>query len=73
MNLETHNGGYMVTKLYEHTNDQDQISCEEAPIISWFDGSKEWYKHGKRHRTDGPAIEYVDGSNEWWVDGNRII
>jgi hypothetical protein len=29
----------------------------------------EWWRHGKRHRTDGPAVLHADGSQEWWADG----
>ena len=36
------------------------------------DGSKFWYKHGLRHRTQGPAIEYSLGRKEWFLDGENM-
>ncbi len=34
-------------------------------------GTKVWYKDGKRHRVDGPAVEYANGAKIWYVDGKR--
>ena len=44
---------------------------KEYTIKTSEDGTKEWFRNGKRHRTDGPAI---DGPNkrEWWVNGVQI-
>ena len=45
---------------------------EDGPAIEWADGSKEWYKEGKRHRDDGePAVEYTYGKKEWYKEGLR--
>lgn len=33
--------------------------CEDGPAVIHKNGDKFWYKHGKRHRTDGPACEFV--------------
>jgi len=41
---------------------------EDGPAIEWDDGSKEWFKNGKRHRDDGPAIEWYDGEAEWCLN-----
>ena len=43
----------------------------DGPAVERANGSKEWYKDGKRHRLDGPAVEYVNGDKAWWVDGKR--
>jgi antitoxin component YwqK of YwqJK toxin-antitoxin module len=42
---------------------------EDGPAIEYADGSKEWYRNGKRHREDGPAIEWSDGTKEWHRNG----
>ena len=34
-------------------------------------GVKEWYLHGKLHRTDGPAVIHEDGAKEWWLNDVR--
>lgn len=34
-------------------------------IVVSDDGTKIWYKNGKRHREDGPAIEAADGTRMW--------
>jgi hypothetical protein len=33
------------------------------------DGSREWYRDGELHRTNGPAVKRSDGSREWYRDG----
>ncbi len=35
---------------------------------TYTDGSKEWYKNGKLHRTNGPAVEYPEGSKAWYLN-----
>ncbi len=50
------------------------ISFTEVPdkytgIAIRSNGSKCWFKEGKRHRIDGPANEYFDGSKIWWIEG----
>lgn len=42
------------------------------PAIVYIDGQQEWYKHGKRHRTDGPAVLFTDGKGEYWVDDQKL-
>ena len=34
-----------------------------------LDGSKNWFRNGRRHREDGPAIEYSDGVKQYWYEG----
>lgn len=43
----------------------------DGPAVEWADGSKEWYKHGKRHRPtqDGPAAEWSDKRKDWYIHG----
>jgi hypothetical protein len=35
------------------------------------DGSKSWYKDGKRHQLNGPAKIWANGHKEWWLEGKR--
>lgn len=42
---------------------------ENGPAIEYADGSKAWYRHGRRHRIDGPAIEWASGGKEWYLNG----
>jgi hypothetical protein len=49
-------------------------SFQEIPenftgIVEYANGTKIWYKEGKRHREDGPAVEYADGEKRWWIEG----
>ena len=41
----------------------------DEPAVTWADGSKEWWKHGQRHRTNGPAIMRADGMRAWYIEG----
>ena len=45
---------------------------DNGPAIEWTDGSKRWYKEGRRHRLDGPACENNDGHKEYWIEGKHI-
>lgn len=37
-------------------------------VVEYYDGYKEWWIEGKRHRIDGPAVEYPDGVKCWWIE-----
>jgi hypothetical protein len=45
------------------------VHRDEGPAIEWADGTRQWYRDGKRHREDGPAIEHPDRTMEWYRDG----
>ena len=39
----------------------------KGPAIEHADGTKEWWKKGKRHRSQKmPVIEYSNGTKEWY-------
>ena len=43
---------------------------DDGPAVEYLDGSKEWWKNGRRHRLDGGAFMNAKGIyTEWWVDG----
>jgi hypothetical protein len=39
-----------------------------GPVTS-TDGTKEWWKNGGLHRTDGPAMIFTNGSKFWCIEG----
>lgn len=39
--------------------------------IKWYNGTKFWYKDGKKHRIDGPAVEYSNGYKYWYIEGKE--
>jgi len=45
------------------------IHREDGPAVEWTDGTKEWYRNGKRHREDGPALIFINGRKEWYKYG----
>jgi len=45
---------------------------EDGPACEWSDGTKLWYRDGKRHREDGPACEWYDGGKSWFIDGKYM-
>ena len=50
--------------------ESNEIPKNFTGIIEWAsDGTKQWFKEGKRHREDGPAIEHSDGSKYWYKNG----
>lgn len=38
----------------------------------WWFTTREWWRHGKLHRTDGPAVDRVGCAVEYWVNGRRL-
>lgn len=50
---------------------KESVVTEEADpeITIGPDGTKEWYRNGKRHRDGGPAIEWFDGTKVWFQNG----
>lgn len=59
-------------KNAEKRNAQGVLHCEDAPAVTWSDGSKCWFFHGKLHRLDGPAVEYSGGYKAWYID-NKLV
>ena len=53
----------IIEQLPKEHDMTEQPTCTTLP-----DGSKEWYLHGERHRTDGPAVEQADGSKVWFLN-----
>jgi hypothetical protein len=55
------------------TTDSDGLyhSFNDEPAVIWHNGIKEWYKHGKRHRTTGAAYIQPDNFSEFWIEGRR--
>jgi len=52
-------------------NKADQLHREnDLPAVIYKNGSKEWWKNGKRHReNDMPAVININGYNAWLVNG----
>jgi hypothetical protein len=38
-------------------------------VVIRKNGSKEWYRNGRLHRSDGPAIERHNGDKKWYKNG----
>jgi len=45
------------------------MNYEKYDVLVYENGDVEWYKNGRRHRTNGPAIEWRDGTRKWYRDG----
>jgi hypothetical protein len=63
---------YMIMVLNFGISIMNDIEPMDLPA-EWADGSKEWYLHDKRHRTDGPAVEYANGYEAWYYEGKQIV
>lgn len=44
-------------------------SIGDLPAIEHVDGTKQWYKWGRLHRSLGPAIELFIGIKKWYLHG----
>ena len=42
-------------------------------VIIYPNGTKSWYKDGKRHRENGPAIECADGNKSYYLNDEQFI
>jgi len=54
----------------ETLNDKGELhSFDGNHAVETSDGSKFWYKEGKRHRLNRPAIEFNNGCKFWYKEG----
>ena len=44
-------------------------SFKGKAAILFKDGTKIWYKHGRRHRLDGPAYLGITFGHQWYING----
>jgi len=45
----------------------------DLPAVIFENGTKVWYKNGKRHReNDLPSVIFEDGGKSWWTNGKLI-
>lgn len=48
-------------------NLHSEIPNNFTGIAEWSDGTRQWFKKGKRHREDGPAVEWSNGDKHWFL------
>jgi hypothetical protein len=53
-------------------NSKGELHRLDGPAYEEPDGTKRWFKEGRRHRLDGPAVDRSDGFKFWWVDGQNV-
>ena len=46
-------------------------SILKHPAVVYKNGTKEWWRCGELHKTNGPAVVYPNGDCEYWVNGKR--
>ena len=65
----------VITKTSNHTNWKifNIIHREnDQPAIIFTDGTKMWYRNGKKHRdNDQPAVIELDGTKKWYNNGKK--
>lgn len=54
-------------KTFDHEGYLHSYNDTPAEVTSY--GTKNWYKHGKLHRTNGPAEVYLNGFSTWYKEG----
>ena len=47
-------------------------SVRDEPAVIHVDGTKEWWRLGRKHRENGPAVVYPDGREEWWLNNKQM-
>ncbi len=58
--------------IYNNKIHRDEVdeNGEKLPAVVYKNGTKLWYRHGLKHRSDDkPAAEYPNGDKFWWIDG----
>jgi len=62
-------------KLYEATQEQSitiknwqRIPKNYTGRVEFNNGTRWWFKDGKRHREDGPAAIGADGNHSYWLN-----
>lgn len=60
---------YFKDGYIEYTKDEIIERDDDLPAVEYEDGTKIWFKNGKRHRNnDKPALISLN-KYEWWKDG----
>lgn len=44
---------------------------KDLPAANYYNGTKTWYKEGKKHRVGAPASLWNNGNIEWFYEGLR--
>jgi hypothetical protein len=55
-------------KSYYSNKSLTVLHREDGPAIECSNGTKLWYRNGKKHRDDGPAMEYWYGDKYWFIN-----
>jgi hypothetical protein len=63
-NIENTFIDYVITSK----NHEYQFKNGKLSFIKGKNGTKIWYRNGKRHREDGPAFEGADGTKKWYIN-----
>lgn len=58
--------------IIKHFDDNGILHSEGTPTVIYPEGSKEYFWHGMRHRTDGPAIELSNGIKQYYILDKKI-
>lgn len=53
----------------DYRDENNKLHSESGPAKIFFDGVKEWWKHGYFHRKDAPAITFPSGAYCWYNEG----
>lgn len=48
------------------------LHCENGPAVIHINGTKVWYRNGKKHRKNGPAIEYPSIPGSYFYNGAKL-
>ena len=59
------------TCTFWYTNGELNGPDDDSPAIEYVNGTKEYYKKGRRHRLNGPAKIFSSGTEEWYTNGLR--
>ena len=57
-----------MTPEYKEVEKWSDVGYE---LLTTFDGTKNWYLNGERHREDGPAVEFTSGTKMWFLNGKQ--
>lgn len=60
-----------IETAYLSPYEDERTSIRKHPAVVYKNGTKEWYKSNRLHKSIGPAVVYGNGDCEYWVDGER--
>ena len=50
----------------------DKRTNKGYEVVTWLDGTRDYFLDGRYHRIDGHAYEGIRNNKQWWLNGKQL-